>query len=71
MRLKPALGCAKDTKPSAAIASSNPKWRLANAAEAEGSSTLSEIADAVICIGRIFGRYSDSESTVDPGAIPR
>ena len=52
-RLKPAFGWAKDTNPSAAISSSKPKWRLANSAEAAGSSTLSEIVDAVICIGRI------------------
>jgi hypothetical protein len=32
------------------LPSSNPKWRMANSADAEGSPTLSEIADAVILI---------------------
>src|SRR5918992_5533275 len=48
IRLKPASGRASDTKPSAAIASSKPRWRLANSAEATGSGTLRERAEAVM-----------------------
>src|SRR5918999_3267615 len=48
IRLKPASGRESDTKPSAAIASSKPRWRLANSAEATGSATLRERAEAVM-----------------------
>jgi hypothetical protein len=42
------LAIALDAKPSADRSSLNPKWSLTKAAEAATSSTLSEMADAVI-----------------------
>ena len=57
MRLKPASGRDSETKPSAAISCWKPKWSRTNAAEASGSATLSEMADAVIVILYIVQSY--------------
>src|SRR5688572_27806436 len=50
MRLKPASGRESETKPSAAISSAKPKWSLTKRADACGSATLREMADAVMFI---------------------
>ena len=48
MTLKPRSGRESDTKPSAAISSTKPKCSFRKAADAAGSSTLSETAEPVI-----------------------
>src|SRR5262245_3137559 len=50
--LKPASSRPSDTKPSASIARATPKVSERNAADASGSATVSERADAIICIRR-------------------
>jgi hypothetical protein len=48
IRLKPASARESDTKPSADMSSWKPRWRFANSAEATGSATLRERAEAVM-----------------------
>ena len=50
MRLKPASGRLREWKPSPLISVEKPKWAVTKAAEASGSATLSETAEAVISI---------------------
>src|SRR3712207_4292646 len=51
MRLKPASSLDRETKPSAAMSSLKPRCSLAKVAEESGSSTFSEMAEAVMRTG--------------------
>ena len=54
--LRPVPGWARETKPSAAMASWNPKWVVANRADASTSGTLSEMAaDVTFMSGFLSG----------------
>src|SRR5918992_1543072 len=62
IRLNPASFRDKETKPSAAMSSLNPKCSFTKLADALSSSTFSEIAEAVMSIGTPFKLVTDGSA---------